>query len=74
MAHSVHVTAVVALHNAGVPFDVITFRLHWSVDSVIHYVRECSSQQIGQLSETFLIGSCQSSLMVYNILFYIRNT
>ena len=57
MAHSVHVTAAVALYNAGLPFDVIAFCLWWSTESVKHYVWECSSHHIGQLSDAVLLGA-----------------
>ena len=59
MAHSVQVTAAVALHNAGLSFDVIAFRLRWSVDSVKHYVHECSGATIGALSKCVLIGAAR---------------
>ena len=57
MAHSARVTAAVALHNAGLEFDVIAFRLRWSVQSVQHYVRECSGQIIGDLCQNVLVGA-----------------
>ena len=57
MVHSVHVTAAVALYNAGLPFDVIAFCLWWSAESVKHYVRECSGHHIGQLSDAVLLGA-----------------
>ena len=34
------VTAAVALHNAGVPIDVITVRLRWNSDAVKVYLRD----------------------------------
>ena len=34
VAHSFRVTAAVALHNAGVPIDVITVGLRWNSDAV----------------------------------------
>jgi hypothetical protein len=56
MAHSVRVTAAVALYTAGQTFDTIAFRLRWSVQSVQHYIRECC-QHIGELSDAVLIGA-----------------
>ena len=40
VAHSLRVTAAVALHNAGVPIDVITVRLRWNSDAVKVYLRD----------------------------------
>ena len=40
VAHSFRVTAAVALHNAGVPIDVITVRLRWNSDAVKVYLRD----------------------------------
>ena len=56
MAHSVRVTAAVALHTAGETFDTIAFRLRWSVQSVQHYIRDCC-QHIGELSAAVLTGA-----------------
>jgi len=42
MAHSLRVTACVALHQANVPAEDIAFRLRWNVDSVKFYLRDCS--------------------------------
>lgn len=56
MAHSVRVTAAVALYTAGQAFDTIAFRLRWSVQSVQHYIRECC-QHIGKLCDAVLIGA-----------------
>ena len=42
MAHSLCVTACVALHQANVPAEDIAFRLRWNVDSVKFYLRDCS--------------------------------
>ena len=47
-AHSLHVTACVALHYAGVSAEDIAFRLRWNVDSVKFYLRDCSND-IGPL-------------------------
>ena len=56
MAHSVRVTAAVALYTAGQAFDTIAFRLRWSVQSVQHYIRECC-QHIGELCDAVLVGA-----------------
>jgi hypothetical protein len=41
MAHCGRVTAAVALFNAGVPIDVIAFRLRWKSSAVLAYLRDC---------------------------------
>jgi hypothetical protein len=56
MAHSIRVTAAVALHNAGQSYETIAFRLRWSVQSVQHYIRE-SCQHIGDLADAVLMGA-----------------
>ena len=56
MAHSVRVTAAVALHANKVSFDTIAFRLRWSVQSVQHYIRE-NSQNLSDLSDAVVIGA-----------------
>jgi hypothetical protein len=56
MAHSVRVTAAVALHAAGQSFDTIAFRLRWLAQSVQHYIRDCS-QQVGDLCSAVLTGA-----------------
>ncbi|MGH7974386.1 MAG: hypothetical protein ACREBR_02575 [bacterium] len=55
VSHSNRVTAAVALHNAGVPVEDITFRLRWNSDAVSFYLRECF-KNIGMLSASSLIG------------------
>jgi hypothetical protein len=42
VAHSLRVSACVALHNAGVSLDDITFRLWWNSDAVKAYIRDCA--------------------------------
>ncbi len=42
MAHSLRVTACVALHQAGVPAEDIAFHLRWNIESVKFYLRDCS--------------------------------
>lgn len=42
VAHSLRVTAAVALFNMGLSIDEIAFRLRWQPQSVQHYLRECS--------------------------------
>ena len=56
MAHSVRVTACVALHSAGESEFVIAFRLRWTVQSVMHYIRDCS-QHVGDLCQAVLSGA-----------------
>jgi hypothetical protein len=56
MAHSVRVTAAVALYTAGESFDTIAFRLRWSAQSVQHYIRDCC-QKVGDLCSAVLIGA-----------------
>ena len=56
MAHSVRVTACVALHTAGQTEFVIAFRLRWTVQSVAHYIRDCS-QHVGELCQAVLSGA-----------------
>jgi hypothetical protein len=56
MAHSVRVTAAVALYMAGESYETIAFRLRWSVDSVRHYIRECC-QKVGDLCDAVLRGA-----------------
>ena len=51
MAHSVRVTACVALHTAEF---VIAFRLRsWTVRSVMQYIRDCSLH-LGELCQAVL--------------------
>jgi len=40
--HSNHVMACVALSKGNVSVDEIAHQLHWSVQSVKHYMRDCS--------------------------------
>ena len=56
MAHSVRVTACVALHAEGQSEFVIAFRLRWSPQSVMHYIRDCA-QQVGDLCKAVLSGA-----------------
>jgi hypothetical protein len=42
VAHSLRVTAAVALFNMGFSIDEIAYRLRWQPQSVQHYLRECS--------------------------------
>jgi hypothetical protein len=42
VAHSLRVSACVALHNAGVSLDDIIFRLRWNSDAVKAYIRDCA--------------------------------
>lgn len=56
MSHSMRVTAAVLLYNAGVPIDVIAFRLRWSSDAVKLYIREAASMT-ATLSESAFAGA-----------------
>jgi hypothetical protein len=55
-SHSNRVTAAVAMFNAGVPMETIANRLRWSVESVKHYLRECTTK-IGFLTERAIQGA-----------------
>jgi hypothetical protein len=54
--HSNRVTAAVAMFNAGVPLETIANRLRWSVESVKHYLCECTTK-IGFLTERAIQGA-----------------
>jgi hypothetical protein len=56
MSHSLRVTAAVALHNAGVSLDDISFRLRWNSDAVKLYIRDCY-RTIGDLTCRTLAGA-----------------
>jgi hypothetical protein len=43
VAHSLRVTAAVALFNMGHSIEEIAYRLRWQPQSVQHYLRECST-------------------------------
>jgi hypothetical protein len=55
-SHSNRVTAAVAMFNAGIPIETIANRLRWSVESVKHYLRECTTK-IGFLTERAIQGA-----------------
>lgn len=55
-SHSNRVTAAVAMFNAGIPMETIANRLRWSVESVQHYLRECTTK-IGFLSQRLFQGA-----------------
>jgi hypothetical protein len=55
-AHSNRVTAAVALFNAGCSIPEIAHKLRWKVDSVEHYLRECS-KYIGDQTQRVLVGA-----------------
>ena len=56
MTHSLRVTAAVALHNAGVSLDDITFRLRWNSDAVRLYIRDCN-RTIDELTSCAIAGA-----------------
>ena len=49
-SHSNRVTAAVTMFNTGIPMETIANCLRWSVESVKHYLRECTTK-IGFLTE-----------------------
>lgn len=55
-SHSNRITAAVALYNAGVPIPVIAYRLRWSPESVVFYIRDCF-KAIGPLTEKAITGT-----------------
>lgn len=56
LTHSLRVTAAVALYNAGVDIDDISFRLRWNSDAVKLYIRDCY-RTIGALTSRALAGA-----------------
>jgi hypothetical protein len=54
-AHSLRITACVALDNAGVPHETIAFRLRWNSDAVKGYLRDCY-RHIGDLTAKSVAG------------------
>ncbi len=56
VAHSLRVTAAVALKTSGADIPDIAFRLRWTEDSVQHYSRECSDQ-IDNLTRQAMAGA-----------------
>ena len=56
MSHSLHVTAAVALSNAGVSLDDIEFCLHWNSEAVKLYIWDCYCT-IGDLMCKALAGA-----------------
>jgi hypothetical protein len=56
IAHSNRVTACLALHQASVIPEDITFRLHWQVPSVQFYIRE-SYATLGKLTQKAVAGA-----------------
>ena len=55
-SHSNRITAAVAMHNAGVTFEIIAVRLRWSVETVKFYLRDCF-HKIGELTEQAVNGA-----------------
>jgi hypothetical protein len=56
LSHSNQVTAAVAMFNAGIPMETIASHLRWSVESVKHYLWECTTK-IGFLTEKAIQGA-----------------
>lgn len=56
MAHSLRVTAAVALYNAGEDIPTIAFKLRWSEQSVSTYLRDCF-KAIGPVTEAAVRGA-----------------
>jgi hypothetical protein len=54
-AHSLRITACVALDNAGVSHETIAFRLRWNSDAVKGYLRDCY-RHIGDLTAKSVSG------------------
>ena len=54
--HALRVTAACVLFAAGVPKEVIAFRLRWKLESVDHYLRDCANFTC-QVTQAALIGS-----------------
>ena len=54
--HAVRVTAAMVLFAAGVPKEVIAFRLRWKLESVDHYLRDCAGFTC-HMTQAALIGS-----------------
>jgi hypothetical protein len=55
-SHSNHMTAAVAMFNAGVLMETIAHPLCWSVESVKHYLRKCTTK-IGFLIKRAIQGA-----------------
>lgn len=56
MAHSNRVTAACALKAAGNSYETIAFRLRWTVDSVVHYIRE-AHENLDDLADSVVLGA-----------------
>jgi hypothetical protein len=54
-AHSLRITACVALDNAGVSHEDISFRLRWNSEAVKGYLRD-GIKHIGELTRRAVIG------------------
>lgn len=52
--HATWVTAAPALHLAGKSFEIIAFKICWSVESVKHYIRD-SNRDIGRATAAAVI-------------------
>jgi hypothetical protein len=56
VAHSLRVSACVALHNAGVSLDDITFCLRWNSDAVKAYICDCA-RTVDELTGRVISGA-----------------
>jgi hypothetical protein len=57
VAHSVRVTAAVALFNMKYSIDEIAYRLRWQPQSVQHYLRECTTLADDR-TQSAMAGAC----------------
>jgi hypothetical protein len=57
VAHSVRVTAAVALFNMKYSIDEIAYRLRWQPQSVQHYLRECTTLA-DERTQSAMAGAC----------------
>jgi hypothetical protein len=59
-AHSIRITACVALDNAGVAHEDIAFRLRWNSDATKGYMRDCF-RHFGELTSRTVAGICSTA-------------
>jgi hypothetical protein len=59
-AHSIRITACVALDNAGVAHEDIAFRLRWNSDAIKGYLRDCF-RHVGELTARTVAGICSTA-------------
>ena len=60
VAHSLRVTAAVALFNMGYSIEGIAYRLRWQPQSVQHYLRECFKHS-DERTKSVIEGACAIS-------------